>query len=55
MEIVKAQAFSIDMEDPTSTYDLSGQKIQSDVKLPTFLLKRLNKPQKPELTKEQLQ
>ena len=56
MEIVKSQAFSIDMEDPTSTYTLQGEKIQSNVKLPPFLLKRLaNKTEKPELTKEQLQ
>ena len=42
MEIAKAQAFSIDMEDPTSTYTLSGEKINS-VKLPTFLQNRLSK------------
>lgn len=54
MEIAQAQAFSIDMEDPTSTYTLQGEKIKS-VKLPTFLQNRLSKKEKPSLTKAQLE
>ena len=36
METVKPQAFSINMEDPTCSYTLAGEKI-GNVKLPTFL------------------
>ena len=50
METVNYQAFSIDMENPSCSYTLAGEKIV-DVKLPAFLQNRLSKNQKPKLTK----
>ena len=54
MEFVKPQAFTIDMEDPTSSYTLAGDKLET-IKLPAFLQNRLNTKQKPSLTKAQLE